>query len=108
MRAFRDDYGVEMTHAWGMTETSPFGTQSTPTAEIAEMDDAAQFAFAMKQGRPPLCIELKLSDEAGEAVPHDGTTLGKLKVRGPFVAGAYYRGEAPILDAEGFFDTGDI
>jgi fatty-acyl-CoA synthase len=109
VRTFRDDYGVEFTHAWGMTETSPFGTQSSPTDEVAAMDPDTQFRFAMKQGRPPLCIELKLSDEADRTLPHDGKSVGRLKVRGPFVAGSYYRGGGgEILDAEGYFDTGDI
>jgi fatty-acyl-CoA synthase len=109
LRAFQDDYGVEFTHAWGMTETSPFGTQSSPTQEVAAMDAETQFRFAMKQGRPPLCIELKLTDDADRELPQDGTTVGRLKVRGPFVAGAYYRGDGGrILDDEGFFDTGDI
>jgi fatty-acyl-CoA synthase len=109
VRAFRDEHGVEFTHAWGMTETSPFGTQSSPTAEVLEMDEEARFGFAMKQGRAPLCIELELTDEADAPLPHDGTTAGRLKVRGPFVAGAYFRGEGGrILDDHGFFDTGDI
>jgi len=109
IRTFRDDYGVEMTHAWGMTETSPFGTQSTPTGEVAAMDRDAQFRFATKQGRPPLGVELKLTDDEGARLPHDGATFGRLKVRGPFVAGAYFKGDGgEILDQEGYFDTGDI
>jgi fatty-acyl-CoA synthase len=109
VRAFQDDYGVEMTHAWGMTETSPFGVQSTPTEEVARMDPETQFRFRMKQGRPPLCIELNLTDDVDRSLPHDGETPGRLKVRGPFVAGAYFREEGgPILDSDGWFDTGDI
>ncbi|HZC17188.1 MAG TPA: AMP-binding protein, partial [Caulobacteraceae bacterium] len=59
VRAFRDDYGVEVVHGWGMTETSPLGTLSSPTAAVAAMDPEAQLRFALKQGRPPAGIELK-------------------------------------------------
>ena len=109
VRAFRDDYGVVINHGWGMTETSPSGTLATPTAKTAALPAEAQYRLQLKQGRPPMGIELKLTDDAGNQLPHDGMTYGHLKVRGGFVAGAYYRGEGgDILDDEGFFDTGDI
>jgi fatty-acyl-CoA synthase len=109
VRGFRDEYGVSVTHAWGMTETSPLGTLANPTAAIAAMDSEAQLRFTLKQGRPPLGIDLKLEDDAGKRLPHDGATFGKLKVKGPFVVGQYFRGDGgEILDAEGFFDTGDV
>jgi fatty-acyl-CoA synthase len=108
IRAFRDDHGVEVTHAWGMTETSPLGTVSRPTDAIVALSDEEQMRFKLKQGRPPLGIELKVTAEDGQELPHDGRTFGHLKVRGPFVARAYFRGEGPILDDEGFFDTGDV
>jgi fatty-acyl-CoA synthase len=109
VRAFRDEFGVEVTHAWGMTETSPLGTLSTPTPEVAAMSEEAQLQYKLKQGRPPAGMELKLTDDDGAPQPHDGTTFGRLKVRGPFVVGEYFKGEGgDILDAEGFFDTGDV
>jgi fatty-acyl-CoA synthase len=108
IRAFRDQYGVEVTHAWGMTETSPLGTVSRATAAVAALDAEERMRFALKQGRPPLGVELKVVDAAGNEAPHDGRTFGHLKVKGPFVARAYYRGEGSILDPEGFFDTGDV
>ena len=109
VRGFRDEYGVDVTHAWGMTELSPLGTIAAPTANIAAMDAEAQLKSKLKQGRPPLGIEMKLENDAGERLPHDGATFGKLKVRGPFVVGEYFKGEGgEILDGEGFFDTGDV
>jgi len=109
VRGFRDEYGVDVTHAWGMTELSPLGTIAAPTAQIAAMDDEAQLRSKLKQGRPPLGIEMKLENDAGERLPHDGTTFGRLMVKGPFVAGEYYKGDGgEILDGEGFFDTGDV
>jgi len=109
VRAFRDDYGVLVTHAWGMTETSPLGTLATPTGKTAKLSPEEQLRFTLKQGRPPVGIELKLVDDAGRRLPHDGTTFGRLMVKGPFVVGQYFKSEGgEILDEEGFFDTGDV
>ena len=109
LRAFRDEYGVDVTHAWGMTETSPLGTQATPTAAVEAMNADIQLRFKLKQGRPPLCLDMKLVDDADQRLPHDGDAVGRLKVRGPFVAGKYFReDDRQILDDEGYFDTGDV
>ena len=109
VRAFRDDYGVAITHGWGMTEMSPLGTLTAPTAAIAAMSPEAQLRYTLKQGRPPLGVDMKLTDEDGHRLPHDGTTYGRLKVKGPFISGAYFKGDGgDILDDEGFFDTGDV
>ena len=109
IRAFHDDYGVEVVHAWGMTETSPLGTLSTPTPEIAALSFDEQMPYKLKQGRPPPGVQLRLTDEAGAPAPHDGETFGRLKIKGPFIAGAYFKGDGgAILDADGFFDTGDV
>ncbi len=109
VRAFRDEYGVSVTHAWGMTETSPLGTQATPNHIIAAMSAEDQLKYQLKQGRPPLAIDLKLEDDDGKLLPRDGHTFGKLMVKGPFVVGEYFRGDGgDILDKDGFFDTGDV
>ncbi len=109
IRAFRDRYGVEVIHAWGMTETSPLGTVGTLTAEVAALPYEQQLPYRLKQGRAPLGAELELTDDEGGCLPHDGRTPGHLKIRGPIVAAGYFGGEAgDILDADGFFDTGDI
>jgi fatty-acyl-CoA synthase len=109
VRGFRDEFGVEVTHAWGMTETSPLGTLSTPNRAVADMDPESQLRFRLKQGRPPVSVELKLVDDENKRLPHDGATFGKLKVKGPFVVREYYHSDGSgILDEEGFFDTGDV
>jgi fatty-acyl-CoA synthase len=109
IRAFHDDYGVEVVQAWGMTETSPMGTLSTPTPEIATLPFDEQVPYKLKQGRPPLGVQLKLTDDAGAPRPRDGTSFGRLKIKGAFVAGEYFRGDGGnILDDEGYFDTGDV
>jgi len=109
IRGFHDRYGVEVLHAWGMTETSPLGTLGTANARIATLPYDEQMAYKLKQGRPPLGIDLKLTDDEGRELPHDARTFGHLKVKGPFVVREYFKGAGGrILDDEGYFDTGDV
>jgi fatty-acyl-CoA synthase len=109
IRAFQDDYGVEVLHAWGMTETSPLGTVGTPTPEVAALPFDRQVPYRLKQGRAPVGVELCLKDENGRELPNDGQAQGRLMVRGAIVAGRYFRDEGgDILDADGWFDTGDV
>jgi acyl-CoA synthetase (AMP-forming)/AMP-acid ligase II len=108
VRGFHD-LGVDVRQGWGMTETSPVGTVSTPTPEIAHLSYDEQMPFRLKQGRPPVGIELKLVSDAGEKLPHDGEAVGRLMVRGPTVAASYFKDVGGnILDDEGYFDTGDV
>jgi fatty-acyl-CoA synthase len=108
-RIFRDRYGVDVLESWGMTESSAIGTIAGPTPEVLALPPEDQFRYRLKQGRPTCALDLKLTDDAGARLPHDGTTFGRLKMRGPSVARAYFRGEGgDILDTEGFFDTGDV
>ncbi|MFL5047956.1 MAG: AMP-binding protein, partial [Xanthobacteraceae bacterium] len=107
--AFREEYGVEVLHAWGMTEMSPLGSLCTMKPEYAELTGEARLDIQQKQGHPPFGVEMKITDDAGRRLPWDGQTFGRLKVRGPAVAKAYFKAENEnILDAEGFFDTGDV
>lgn len=109
IRAFHDDYDVEVVHAWGMTETSPVGTLSVMTDALEKLPYDQQMPYRLKQGRPPLGVELKLTDDAGRRLPHDGRSFGNLKIKGPIIAAEYFRGAGGrILDDEGFFDTGDV
>jgi fatty-acyl-CoA synthase len=109
IREFHDDYGVDVIHGWGMTETSPLATVSVPTAEIATLPFERQLSYKLKQGRLLCGLELKLVDDAGSRLPYDGKTFGRLMIKGPTIARAYFGGTGgDVLDAEGFFDTGDI
>jgi fatty-acyl-CoA synthase len=106
---FERDYGVEVVHAWGMTEMSPLGSLCTLTPEYADLTGDALLDIKVKQGHPPFGVEMKIADDRGAEQPWDGTTYGRLKVSGPSVARAYYRAERDhILDEDGFFDTGDV
>jgi fatty-acyl-CoA synthase len=105
---FEENYGVHVIHAWGMTEMSPLGSLCTMKPEYASLTGEAKFDIEQKQGHPPFGVEMKIEDDAGRRIPWDGRSFGRLMVRGPAVARAYYNGEGSILDGEGFFDTGDV
>jgi fatty-acyl-CoA synthase len=105
---FQDVYGVEVTHAWGMTEMSPLGTTCSLKAEYAGLKGDALLDILQKQGHSPFGVEMKITDDEGRRMPWDGKTFGRLKVRGPAVAKAYFKDSTNILDDEGFFDTGDV
>ena len=109
IKAFQDDYDVEVVHAWGMTELSPLGTLGTLKPEYAGLTGEARLDVQIKQGHPPFGVEMKITDDANKDQPWDGKTFGRLKVRGLAVASSYFKGEGgKILDDEGFFDTGDV
>jgi fatty-acyl-CoA synthase len=105
---FQDVYGVQVTHAWGMTEMSPLGTTCSLKAEYAELKGDALLDILQKQGHSPFGVEMKITDDHGRNMPWDGHTFGRLKVRGPAIAKAYFKDDTDILDDEGFFDTGDV
>lgn len=107
MRAFQDDFGITVHHAWGMTEMSPLGTFTALKQKHLALDDAARFAIEVKQGRPPYGVDLKIVDDQGAELPRDGRSTGDLHVRGPWIVSAYYKGEGdPLVD--GWFPTGDV
>jgi fatty-acyl-CoA synthase len=108
-KAFQDVYGVEVIHAWGMTEMSPLGTVCTLKPEYAGLTGEARLDIQQKQGHTPFGVEMRITDDSERPLPWDGKTFGRLKVRGPSVAKAYFKEEGgDILDADGFFDTGDV
>jgi fatty-acyl-CoA synthase len=104
---FQEVYGVTVLHAWGMTEMSPLGTLGSLKPEYAGLSGEPKLDVQMKQGHPPFGVEMKITDDAGRELPRDGKTFGRLKVRGPSVARAYFN-EGSVLDADAFFDTGDV
>jgi fatty-acyl-CoA synthase len=106
---FRDTYGVEVRHAWGMTEMSPLGTVGSFKPEYAGLKDGALLDVLQKQGHSPFGVEMKITNDENQSLPWDGRTSGHLKVRGPAVAKAYFKeDDAKILDPEGYLQTGDI
>jgi 3-(methylthio)propionyl---CoA ligase len=106
---FQDIYGVQVIHAWGMTEMSPLGSACSLKPEYAGLTGEARLDIQQKQGHPPFLVEMMIEDDAGRPVPWDGKSFGRLKVRGPAIAKGYFKGDGGnILDGNGYFDTGDV
>jgi fatty-acyl-CoA synthase len=100
--------GIEVRHAWGMTEMSPLGTIATPTADHSDLDETRLLDLKERQGRPFYTVDLKITDDEDRELPWDGRTFGRLKVRGAAVTGSYVKGRGAELFSGGWFDTGDV
>ncbi|OEU96032.1 long-chain fatty acid--CoA ligase [Streptomyces oceani] len=112
MRAFEEQHGVRVRHAWGMTETSPLGTLARPPGGLSEEE---QWPYRVTQGRFPASVEARLAGPDGGFMPWDGESAGELEVRGPWIAAAYYGGTGAEPDRpedkfspDGWLRTGDV
>jgi acyl-CoA synthetase (AMP-forming)/AMP-acid ligase II len=105
---FRDEHDVYVHHAWGMTEMSPVGAYNTLKAGAEKLAADELLALRLRQGRGLFGVEMQITDDADNALPWDGVSFGSLKVRGNWVCSGYYKSDEKILDADGWFDTGDI
>jgi acyl-CoA synthetase (AMP-forming)/AMP-acid ligase II len=109
MRSFKENFGVDVIHAWGMTETSPLATICQPKGSLAHLSEDDLWGQRVKQGRALFGVEMMLTDDEDKPMPHDGKAFGRLKVKGPWVARGYFKGDgAGAFNAEGWFDTGDV
>ena len=102
------DMGIEVRHAWGMTEMCPLGTLAALKPPFTELEGEERLDVLQTQGFAPFGVQMKITDDAGKKLPWDGKTFGRLKVSGPAVSKAYFRVDANILDDEDYFDTGDV
>ena len=100
--------GIRVGHAWGMTEMSPIGTVGAPPWNWEEMAFDEQVALTCKQGRVPFGVEMRIVDDEGKVQPRDGESSGRLQVRGPWVLDQYFKEPAKAVDADDWFDTGDV
>jgi acyl-CoA synthetase (AMP-forming)/AMP-acid ligase II len=108
---FAEEYGVEVRHGWGMTETTAVATMTALSPKHRTLEPAQRHAIVAKQGKPVFGIEIKVVDEAGKTLPRDGTSQGELMVRGHWILANYFKGElegkgSPLQD--GWFPTGDL
>jgi 3-(methylthio)propionyl---CoA ligase len=111
--AFREDYGVEVLHAWGMTEMSPLGTLCTLKNKHLTLPPEEQMKIRLKQGRAIFGVDMKIVGEGNKELPWDGKTPGDLYVKGPWVVREYFKDEGgdPLVRDEngvGWFPTGDV
>jgi len=107
IRWFRDR-GIQVGHAWGMTETSPIGSMGAPPRGWDEMSDQQQMDFIARQGRVPFGVEVRTVDDDGNILPRDGVSSGRLQIRGPWVIKRYFKAEEDATEDGQWFDTGDV
>ncbi|MES2130470.1 MAG: long-chain-fatty-acid--CoA ligase [Pseudomonadota bacterium] len=106
---FDREFGAFLLHAWGMTEMSPLGVVCQLLPKHANLPAEQRYDIQMKQGRAVYGVQLRIVDEDGAILPHDGVARGRLMVSGPWIVDRYFKGAGgDILDADGFFDTGDV
>jgi len=106
-----EDRGITIMQGWGMTEMSPLGTVSALKAKHLALDAAGQRAIKAKAGRPVFGVEMKIVDENGRTLPHDGTSVGEVMVRGPWIISGYFEDEEATyaaVEADGWLHTGDV
>ena len=106
--AFNDDYGVEVLHAWGMTEMSPLGTVCTLKNKHLDLPAADKMKVRLKQGRGLYGVDMKIVDPDGRELPWDGKSFGDLLVKGPWIIRDYFHAEGPPPLVDGWFPTGDV
>ncbi|SMO40226.1 long-chain-fatty-acid--CoA ligase [Ruegeria faecimaris] len=108
IETFRETYGVDTVHAWGMSEMSPLGTANQPLAKHGKLPKEEQYGLRESQGRPCYGVELKIVDDLGNELPRDGETQGDLMVRGYWVLDSYFMMQDQGLLQDGWFATGDV
>ena len=106
--AFNDVYGVEVLHAWGMTEMSPVGTVCTLKNKHLSLSSEEKMKVRLKQGRGVYGVDMKIVDTEGQELPWDGKTFGDLLVKGPWIIRDYFNSDAPSPLVDGWFPTGDV
>lgn len=108
INAFQQEHGAKVLHAWGMTEMSPLGTACRLLPKHTDLADEKKLGVLLKQGRPIFGVDLRLVDDDGKVVPHDGKTSGHLQTKGPWVASGYFKSDDRSQHVDGWFFTGDI
>jgi fatty-acyl-CoA synthase len=103
--AYQNELGIRMLHAWGMTETSPLGSTAVPPPDVSEEE---AWWYRDSQGIPFCMVQTRLAAEDGKLMPHDGSAVGEIEVRGPWVTGAYYGDEGSDRFDDGWLRTGDV
>lgn len=105
IKAYRDELGIEIRQAWGMTETSPVATSGVPPRGLSPDEELDQRAT---QGRFIFGVEGRIVNDAGTPLPSDGKTVGEVEVRGPWITGSYYTGADPERFHDGWLRSGDV
>ncbi|MEO3759314.1 fatty acid--CoA ligase [Mycobacterium sp. B14F4] len=105
MKEYQERYGVMIRQGWGMTETSPLAAIATPPPEVTGAD---HWTLRASAGRVLCGVEIRIVDDAGAVLPTDGKAVGEIEIRGPWIAGSYYRNADPAKFDDGWLRTGDV
>jgi len=108
IEAYEAEFGIQVNHAWGMTEMSPLGVVNNLKPKFLKKTRAEQMPQKLKQGRVVYGVDMRIVDIEGTILAHDGRTPGHLQVRGPWIAKSYFKSDSAALTTDGWFDTGDI
>lgn len=109
LRAYQDEYGVDMQQGWGMTEMSPLGTVGKLLPKHDDLSADEKIKIKLKQGRLLFGVDMRAVDDDGQVLPRDGQSAGHIQVRGPWIISSYYRGAGPeAFTDDGWFRTGDV
>jgi len=108
IEAYEAEFGIQVNHAWGMTEMSPLGVVNNLKPKFLKKPRAEQMPQKLKQGRVVYGVDMRIVDIEGTILAHDGRTPGHLQVRGPWIAKSYFKSDSAALTTDGWFDTGDI
>jgi acyl-CoA synthetase (AMP-forming)/AMP-acid ligase II len=109
VESYQKKYGVHMMLAWGMTELTPIGTVTSLKSHLRDLPDRERFELLARHGFPLAGVDIRVVDPNGDEVPWDGTTMGELQARGPWVAGEYYKDpHSRQCFADGWLWTGDV
>jgi acyl-CoA synthetase (AMP-forming)/AMP-acid ligase II len=108
MKAFKEQFGIDTIHAWGMTEMSPLGTVCTLKNKHLSQSPEEREVVLAKQGHALYGVQLKIVDDMGKELPWDGKTFGNLLVKGPWIIASYFKDEGGDVLQDGWFPTGDV
>ncbi|MBT3917528.1 MAG: long-chain-fatty-acid--CoA ligase [Rhodospirillaceae bacterium] len=111
IEAFENDYGCDCVHAWGMTEMSPLGTVGYLKRNMKDLSAEEKMSYKVKQGRAVYGVEMKIVDDDGNELPHNGQDFGELVVRGPWITNGYFEDDeatAECINDDGWLRTGDV
>ena len=109
MEGFRNDFGVWITHAWGMTETTPLGSLGGIKPHLQNLPADEELRYRLKQGTPAPYVEVRIVDAAGKELPWDGVAFGELQIRGPWIIKGYHNDpRSSECFQDGWFRTGDV
>ena len=108
IKAFQEQHGAFVIQGWGMTEMSPVGSTNSPSRHTDALPLEARYDLQAKAGHALYGVQMRIAGPDGETLPNDGKSVGRLLVRGPWIASGYFKEAEMSAWKDGWFDTGDV